>query len=710
MTTSKPDLTRVWAEGAPSANVVDPDVTTPGKVASGWQAEVPPFEHFNFLQKWFTQGLAHFNEQGIAVWDSETVYPIAGIAKGSNGALYQSTKEQNGNDPTTDDGTNWTLFEASSDISTLRNIEPVFNGQKIFLLGHTYNGIGSGVFYYDELNTDADDNGKVIVTSGGARWVRETSKINVDMYGADPTGNNDSFSAFQSCMFNNKQIDMSEGTYLLSDVLIIHNKSGFKLTGAGEDSTVLKASTDLTLDTQRIVDLGLADASEYATNALFLITEYDGENDRPLFAARNHQFVGFTVDLEGSPAERIAHAFTSPNNSHSQWKDIKVRYAMSHYYGSVFSDERSRHYHLDWNNCRSVRSVHHCWNGYPSTSLFSIGTTWLYRNNSLVTTDNGYEMLGLNYSAIENSSVDNNKKGSYAIYALDCSGLNIDTPGVETRLEKAGTDFGGAIFKAVGSSITINSGFFVGGDKDEVGSGIITDYDDGSGTVANSLFVLDDSIADITDVTGDWQVGSSSTVLWPWYLENGSVLRYNQGRTNSGDLDSHFDVNDTSYADIKGREGIKDRTLYSSSRIAFATRYETGSFTPKLADASSGGNEATVEVTNGYYTVMGNQCVVNINMDGIDTTGMNASNGLFITDLPFTAISKAGFIRGATDVILNRITFSGNPVAIINDNTDFISLKEVNSGTLESEMLVSQITSNQADIQLTIQYEIVPIH
>lgn len=110
MATTKPDLTRVWANGAPPANVVDPDTTTPGKVNSGWQAEVPPFEHFNFLQKWFTQGLAHFNEQGIGVWDTDTTYPVDGMTKGSDGKIYSCVQEQNGNDPVSDDGTNWELW------------------------------------------------------------------------------------------------------------------------------------------------------------------------------------------------------------------------------------------------------------------------------------------------------------------------------------------------------------------------------------------------------------------------------------------------------------------------------------------------------------------------------------------------------------------------------------------------------------------------
>ena len=107
--TTKPDLTRIWASGAPGSNVIDPDVTTPGKVAAGWLAEVPPFEHFNFLQQWFTQGLAHNNEQGINVWDTNTDYPIGGLAKGSDAEIYRALIAQNGNDPV-GDATNWKLL------------------------------------------------------------------------------------------------------------------------------------------------------------------------------------------------------------------------------------------------------------------------------------------------------------------------------------------------------------------------------------------------------------------------------------------------------------------------------------------------------------------------------------------------------------------------------------------------------------------------
>jgi hypothetical protein len=87
---AKPDLTRVWAAGAPGANVIDPDVSSPGKFNAGWLAEIPPFENFNFLQQLFSQGLANLNEEGIFRYDSVTDYPVDAYAKGSDGNIYRA--------------------------------------------------------------------------------------------------------------------------------------------------------------------------------------------------------------------------------------------------------------------------------------------------------------------------------------------------------------------------------------------------------------------------------------------------------------------------------------------------------------------------------------------------------------------------------------------------------------------------------------------
>lgn len=99
MPTSKPTLDRVWANAVDPSDIEDPDITSPGKFDSGWGAEKPAYQNFNWLQQYFSQGLVYNNEQGVNEWDATTTYPVDAIVKGSDGALYQAISEQSGNDP-----------------------------------------------------------------------------------------------------------------------------------------------------------------------------------------------------------------------------------------------------------------------------------------------------------------------------------------------------------------------------------------------------------------------------------------------------------------------------------------------------------------------------------------------------------------------------------------------------------------------------------
>lgn len=114
--TTKPDYNRIWANSADPADIVDPDTIIPGKFDSGWEAEIPPYEFFNFLQNYFCKGQTYLNEQGIGEWDNATTYPINSLTKGSDGLLYRAKLEQSNNDPTTDDGTNWVAYDATSKV------------------------------------------------------------------------------------------------------------------------------------------------------------------------------------------------------------------------------------------------------------------------------------------------------------------------------------------------------------------------------------------------------------------------------------------------------------------------------------------------------------------------------------------------------------------------------------------------------------------
>lgn len=77
------------------------------------------------------------------------------------------------------------LIGKCDDISTLRTIEPDVDGQRIFVEKHTTSiapnesGDSGGGWFYADLadSTTNDDNGVVIVTSGGKRWKRDLSNV-----------------------------------------------------------------------------------------------------------------------------------------------------------------------------------------------------------------------------------------------------------------------------------------------------------------------------------------------------------------------------------------------------------------------------------------------------------------------------------------------------------------------------------------------------
>jgi lysophospholipase L1-like esterase len=69
-------------------------------------------------------------------------------------------------------------------IVNLRNYEPTYTGQVIYLLGNAVAGVGGGEFRHDASSTLIDDSYNTIVTVGGKRWLRIAS-ISQNIYG-DP--------------------------------------------------------------------------------------------------------------------------------------------------------------------------------------------------------------------------------------------------------------------------------------------------------------------------------------------------------------------------------------------------------------------------------------------------------------------------------------------------------------------------------------------
>lgn len=132
--------------------------------------------------------------------------------------------------------------------------------------------------------------------------------------------------------------------------------------------------------------------------------------------------------------------------------------------------------------------------------------------------------------------------------------------------------------------------------------------------------------------------------------------------------------------------------------------YEEGIFTPVLADASSGGNEATAAATEGRYTKVGRLCTIRIRFIDINTSGLTAGNTISITGMPFLSSSASG-VYSVGSVVFREMAFSGFVSPIIDSSDTWLTLLDTRTGAGAAPLIVSSITSGVADIYITLTYE-----
>ena len=129
--------------------------------------------------------------------------------------------------------------------------------------------------------------------------------------------------------------------------------------------------------------------------------------------------------------------------------------------------------------------------------------------------------------------------------------------------------------------------------------------------------------------------------------------------------------------------------------------YEEGTWSPIFADASTGGNVATVGSRLGTYTKVGNLVTVGCNLSDIDITGLTSSNAIYIRGLPFTVGSTQ--IRSGS-AFLDRVTFSGYVTAYATGS--HVLLFNTATGASDAALLVSSINSTGSDVFFTLQYQV----
>jgi hypothetical protein len=135
--------------------------------------------------------------------------------------------------------------------------------------------------------------------------------------------------------------------------------------------------------------------------------------------------------------------------------------------------------------------------------------------------------------------------------------------------------------------------------------------------------------------------------------------------------------------------------------------YEEGTWTPIMADASSGGNTAaSYAVNQGSYVKIGSSVTVVAIFTFPVTTSMTGGNELFIRGLPFISPNlNTGECIGSA--ITRSITLATgqtfcSPKTIPNSTN--VQLMQCGSNTSETATLVSQVASSTALLRFTLTY------
>lgn len=195
--------------------------------------------------------------------------------------------------------------------------------------------------------------------------------------------------------------------------------------------------------------------------------------------------------------------------------------------------------------------------------------------------------------------------------------------------------------------------------------------------------------------------------------ENYNILKDSNGATEHRffigatqavviESDGTMSVNTASYETLV----TDDDDIPNKKYVDDAAGGNEGTFTPVVADATTGGNTATVTSANGYYTKIGKTVYFEIEIKGIVTTSLTGSNAIYIRDLPFTAANTIDVVVDCAceevDERANGDTMSINGMVI--KNTSYMSLPQTNRAALFELTQVNDLTSGDANLYLSGHY------
>jgi hypothetical protein len=217
-----------------------------------------------------------------------------------------------------------------------------------------------------------------------------------------------------------------------------------------------------------------------------------------------------------------------------------------------------------------------------------------------------------------------------------------------------------------------------------------------------------------------YALGTVQTVITGgmWYQTSGGKLAWTPASTGGFKWNNWQNTVEIASLDNAGKLTVADNLVVGTAAkgIDFSANtgaagetssllnwYEEGTWTPVVADASTGGNTGTFS-GSATYTRIGRQVTVRMYISNINTTGMTAGNTLFIRGLPFASAATAQGSFYTYQVGRDASTVSS--CANIPGAGSFFNfaLFTTNSATADKTILVSDIVSGTSEIQATITY------
>ena len=133
--------------------------------------------------------------------------------------------------------------------------------------------------------------------------------------------------------------------------------------------------------------------------------------------------------------------------------------------------------------------------------------------------------------------------------------------------------------------------------------------------------------------------------------------------------------------------------------------YEEGSWSPEVADASTGGNVGSATFSAANYVKIGKFVTVNVTVGNINTTGLTASSPFYVRNLPF--VSSSGNTSYGS-CVTDSVTYQGGRTMVnpaIGASDTWMSFGYSGSGIGDTNLDCGDILSGTADIFITITYQ-----